>query len=93
MFFLASKTLLSHLGTIINKIFFINFEHYDLAKVRNECVRVGGHIDIQVTLFVPISVYDNICTLYRQNLVDIKLVWSKKIKRCLKIIETVVLPS
>jgi hypothetical protein len=32
-------------------------------------------------------------TLHRQNLADIGLAWSKKIKRSLKILGTTVLPS
>jgi hypothetical protein len=32
-------------------------------------------------------------TLHRQNLADIRLVWSKKIKRSLKILDIALLPS
>jgi hypothetical protein len=33
------------------------------------------------------------CTLHRQNLGDIGLVWSKKIRRSLKILDIALLPS
>jgi hypothetical protein len=48
MVFLAPKTLLCPLNTWKKPPFF-NFEPYDLATVWNECVRFGGHINIQVS--------------------------------------------
>jgi hypothetical protein len=27
----------------------INFKHYDLANGKNECIRSGGHVDIEVS--------------------------------------------
>jgi hypothetical protein len=47
MVFLAFKTLLSLLGTG-EKNFFVNFDHMILQMVRNERVRFGGHVDIEV---------------------------------------------
>jgi hypothetical protein len=47
MAFWVFKTLLSSLGTG-EKNFFVNFEHLILQTVKNECVRFGGHVDIEV---------------------------------------------
>jgi hypothetical protein len=33
----------------VEKTSFSNFEPYDLATVWNECVRFGGHVNIQVS--------------------------------------------
>jgi hypothetical protein len=46
--FLAPETLLYLLGTM-EKNFFFDFEPYDLAMVRNDCLRFGGHVGIQVS--------------------------------------------
>jgi hypothetical protein len=32
----------------MGKNVFVNFKHYDLQMVRNECIRFGGHVDIEV---------------------------------------------
>jgi hypothetical protein len=51
MVFLAPETLLYRLGTM-EKNFFFDFEPYNLANdkiIRNECVRFGGHVGIQVS--------------------------------------------
>jgi hypothetical protein len=48
MVFLDSKRLLSPLGRG-KKNFFFNFECYDSQMVRNENVRFGRHIDIEVS--------------------------------------------
>jgi hypothetical protein len=48
MVFLASKTLLSLSGTV-EFIYLFDFERYNLAMVRNECVRFDGHVDIEVS--------------------------------------------
>jgi hypothetical protein len=49
MVFLASKTLLYLSGTL-EKNFFFDFEPYHIANgVRNECLRLDGHVGIQVS--------------------------------------------
>jgi hypothetical protein len=48
MVFLASKTLLSLSGAV-EKNFFFNFDVMISQTVRNECVRFGRHVDIQVS--------------------------------------------
>jgi hypothetical protein len=48
MVFLASKTLLYHLS-IGKKLFFPALNLMILQRVWNECVRFGGHMNIQVS--------------------------------------------
>jgi hypothetical protein len=48
MVFLASKTLLSLSGTV-EKTFCLTLNVMILQTVRNECVRFGGHVDIEVS--------------------------------------------
>jgi hypothetical protein len=47
MVFLAFKTLLSPLGAV-KKTFLSTLNVMVLQMVRNECVRFGGHVDIEV---------------------------------------------
>jgi hypothetical protein len=46
--FLAFETLLSLSGTV-EKNFLFDFECYDLANDKNEYVRFGGHVEIEVS--------------------------------------------
>jgi hypothetical protein len=48
MVFLAFKTLLSPSG-IVKKTFLSTLNVMILQTVRNECVRFGGHVDIEVS--------------------------------------------
>jgi hypothetical protein len=48
MVLLAFKTMLSP-SNIEDQNFYLNFEHCDLQTIRNECVRFGGQIDIEVS--------------------------------------------
>jgi hypothetical protein len=48
MVFLAPETLLYLLGTM-EKNFLFDFECLISQTVRNECVRFGGHVDIEVS--------------------------------------------
>jgi hypothetical protein len=48
MVFLASKTLLSLLGTV-EKTFCLILNVMISQTVRNECVRFGGHVDMEVS--------------------------------------------
>jgi hypothetical protein len=47
MVFLAFKTLLSPLGAR-EKTFLSTLNVMILQKVRNKCVRLGGHVDLEV---------------------------------------------
>jgi hypothetical protein len=46
--FLDPRRLLSPLA-VGEKNFFVNFKHYDLTNLKNECVRFGGPVDIEVS--------------------------------------------
>jgi hypothetical protein len=48
MVFLAFKTLLSPESTVEKTSFFSTLNIMILQTVRNECVRFGGHVDIEV---------------------------------------------
>jgi hypothetical protein len=48
MLFLAFKTLLSPFG-VREKTFFSTLNVMILQTVRNECVRFGGHVNIEVS--------------------------------------------
>jgi hypothetical protein len=48
MIFLAFKTLLCLYGTR-GKHFFVKMNVMILQRMRNECVRFGGHVDIEIT--------------------------------------------
>jgi hypothetical protein len=49
MVFLAFKTLLSPSGADGKKTFLLTLNVMILQTVRNECVRFGGHVDIEVS--------------------------------------------
>jgi hypothetical protein len=49
MVFLAFKTLLSPSGADGKKNFLLTLNVMILQTVRNECVRFGGHVDIEVS--------------------------------------------
>jgi hypothetical protein len=49
MVFLASETLLSLSGEVEKNFFCLTSNVMILQIVRNECVRFGGHVDIEVS--------------------------------------------
>jgi hypothetical protein len=94
--FIASMTYFRFVSKLLQNSLFLVLREFDLSFLfwtyfSDNSTKWTLEVHYLFPL-VCITVFGH-CTLHRQNLADIGLAWSKKIRRSLKILDTIILPS